>query len=322
MTDIYIDNRYTRIYYIIVERARLRALRPINAEEHHIIPESFFKQRSRKGPPGWLDGDPDEPSNLVMLSLREHIVCHRLLTRMTTGIAKDKMDDAWWFMVHAKDENGQRYRISSRMYEILRAQFAARVSERTVSLWQDPDYASSCRAAMRESQNRPEVQARRSELSRERWQNVEHAEKMGAMSAAMWQDSEYRAAMSDCNVYTFQHKSGKIEKCTRHELLTKYDLNVRTLRNLFATSGRVKTACGWRLIRSESDLSAAWDYGKGLKHHRADHTIYEFIHTTGMIEICTRVEFQTKYLIVLKPLFKKSNKSKSVKGWRVARIVS
>lgn len=44
---------------------------------HHILPSS-------------LGGD-DSPKNLVYLTLREHYVCHWLLTRMTKGSAQTKM---------------------------------------------------------------------------------------------------------------------------------------------------------------------------------------------------------------------------------------
>ena len=37
-------------------------------ERHHIIPECWFKDRKRKGPIGWLEGDPDAPENIVFLS--------------------------------------------------------------------------------------------------------------------------------------------------------------------------------------------------------------------------------------------------------------
>lgn len=48
-------------------------------EEHHIIPECFFKNRKRKGPPGSLDGNPDERDNLILLTPEEHFDAHQLL---------------------------------------------------------------------------------------------------------------------------------------------------------------------------------------------------------------------------------------------------
>ena len=76
---IFIDNKYTRWYYDIINRAQSRNL--IKGHNHHIIPESFYKKRVRKGPPGWLEGDSEKSTNKVMLTSREHVICHLLLAR-------------------------------------------------------------------------------------------------------------------------------------------------------------------------------------------------------------------------------------------------
>jgi hypothetical protein len=48
-------------------------------EKHHIIPEFMFTDRKRKGPAGHLNGNPDSPENLVLLTFREHLMCHYYL---------------------------------------------------------------------------------------------------------------------------------------------------------------------------------------------------------------------------------------------------
>lgn len=120
---IFIDNKYTRTYYKIITRAKDRVTSEIT-EEHHIIPESFFKNRSRKGHKGRLPGDPDAPNNKVHLTMHEHFICHLLLPKMTTGKEKAKMDAAAWRMVNSKS-----YRVTGRIYEKLR-------TERTKTLGQ------------------------------------------------------------------------------------------------------------------------------------------------------------------------------------------
>lgn len=75
---IFIDNKYTKWYYAIVQNANLRVLpEDIYVEKHHIIPRS-------------LDGG-NSKENLVKLTAREHFVCHLLLTKMVTGPARFKM---------------------------------------------------------------------------------------------------------------------------------------------------------------------------------------------------------------------------------------
>ena len=73
-------NKYTVWYYSLVHKVvgerRVRT-RPWQYQEHHIIP-------------GCLGGG-DEKDNLVLLTPREHYLCHLLLTRMTSGRDKSKM---------------------------------------------------------------------------------------------------------------------------------------------------------------------------------------------------------------------------------------
>jgi len=86
---IFIDNKYTRTYYRIINAALTRSL-PTDAyvERHHIVPQSFYKSRSKTG---WLLGDYNSKKNLVSLTAREHFICHVLLSKMTTGAGYFKM---------------------------------------------------------------------------------------------------------------------------------------------------------------------------------------------------------------------------------------
>jgi hypothetical protein len=77
---IFINNKYTAIYYQIIERAKLRnhtKQKYDGYQTHHIIPQCF--------------GGSNDPNNLVVLSYREHRVCHRLLINMTEKDDKYKM---------------------------------------------------------------------------------------------------------------------------------------------------------------------------------------------------------------------------------------
>lgn len=51
-------------------------------ERHHIVPDFMFKNRKRTGPKGHLDGNPDDPQNLVLLTPREHLLAHMMLYRI------------------------------------------------------------------------------------------------------------------------------------------------------------------------------------------------------------------------------------------------
>ena len=87
---IFIDNKYTKWYYSIIHHARSRTKHE-NLVIHHIIPECFFVKRKRKGPAGWLEGNPDSLENLVALTEKEHFIAHLLLTKMVNGPGKYKV---------------------------------------------------------------------------------------------------------------------------------------------------------------------------------------------------------------------------------------
>lgn len=65
MNPLFLNNKYTKWYYSICKNAKIRNL---GDENHHIVPRS-------------LGGD-NSKENLVLLSTREHMICHLLLTKM------------------------------------------------------------------------------------------------------------------------------------------------------------------------------------------------------------------------------------------------
>lgn len=72
---MFLQNKYTKWYYAIILAALSRTVYDGYNERHHIIPKS-------------LNGD-NSVSNVVKLTVREHFICHILLTKITTGSAKE-----------------------------------------------------------------------------------------------------------------------------------------------------------------------------------------------------------------------------------------
>jgi len=104
---IFIANRYTRIYFSIIENARKRVLSKNQYKEtHHIIPRSM--------------GGDNSSDNLVDLTAREHFVCHKLLVRMTEGESRGKMAFALVLM------SGKR---GSKIYDSTKKLLAERISQ-------------------------------------------------------------------------------------------------------------------------------------------------------------------------------------------------
>ena len=77
---MFLNNKYTALYYKIIasaqERNHIKILNDVY-QTHHIIPRCF--------------GGTNDVTNLVVLTYKEHRVCHRLLINMTSSDAKYKM---------------------------------------------------------------------------------------------------------------------------------------------------------------------------------------------------------------------------------------
>jgi hypothetical protein len=105
---IFIDNKYTRIYYNIIDRARTRTLPlEIYTESHHVIPRSI--------------GGNNAKENIVKLTAREHFICHWLLVKMTDGKYRRSMSHALRMMLAVSPgRSEQRYIPKSKKYELIK----------------------------------------------------------------------------------------------------------------------------------------------------------------------------------------------------------
>jgi len=111
---MFIDNKYKKWYYQIINRASDRILLEYT-EKHHIIPKSL--------------GGTHDKTNLVKLTAREHLICHMLLPKMVSGNSYHKMINALWAMSKLKNRYHQRTHITSRVYEKLKKERSAVLSE-------------------------------------------------------------------------------------------------------------------------------------------------------------------------------------------------
>lgn len=112
------ENKYTKHYMLLIEKARTRILPEGQYKErHHIIPSSL--------------GGTDNKDNKVWLTGREHALCHWALLKMTEGEDRAKMSYAFNGM-NAENDFQQRYRsrIITRAYERHRIEHAKVHSER------------------------------------------------------------------------------------------------------------------------------------------------------------------------------------------------
>jgi hypothetical protein len=117
--DIYIPNKYSNTYFAIVNRSfsenRSRKDSRIY-EQHHIIPKSC--------------GGSDEPNNLVLLTPKEHYICHRLLPKMVKSKSHyEKMIYALWCLINGNGHS-ERYSPSGKIYQQIKEEQSKVRSER------------------------------------------------------------------------------------------------------------------------------------------------------------------------------------------------
>ena len=113
--QMFTENKYTKIYNGIINRAKNRRLEGYK-ERHHILPQSL--------------GGSNKKENLVHLTAREHFICHWLLIKMTLGSDKAKMMYAL-NMMRVKNDLQERYStiITSRVYENYRKELSELISK-------------------------------------------------------------------------------------------------------------------------------------------------------------------------------------------------
>lgn len=124
-------NKYKKWYNNIVKRGQTP--RPdLYTENHHIVPDAFYKNRTRSGRIGWLDGNPEDPANKTELTAKEHLVCHWLLTRIyKEGRERHVVLNAVR-MLQAKTQKHQRYtsRLTGRLYQHIKEEYAQLQSQK------------------------------------------------------------------------------------------------------------------------------------------------------------------------------------------------
>ena len=106
---MYLNNKYTKVYSAIIERAKTREISSY-FEKHHITPQSL--------------GGTNDKDNIVKLTAREHFICHLLLTKMVIGTDKSKMYQAAWMMASSASRTQKRHTVNNRIYEYLRIEMS------------------------------------------------------------------------------------------------------------------------------------------------------------------------------------------------------
>lgn len=104
---MFLDNKYTKYYYDIINRVKSREIVGYS-ERHHIIPKCI--------------GGSNDALNIVKLTAREHFICHRLLIKMVDASQKHKMAFAAW--QQGRSAKYHNVKITARTYAVLKEQLS------------------------------------------------------------------------------------------------------------------------------------------------------------------------------------------------------
>lgn len=95
---MFLPNKYTKWYHALMARRRVNPALKGVSERHHEIPKSF--------------GGPNTKDNIVRLTIREHVIAHAMLVRMTFGPNRHKMAKALGRMLSSRQGSAYKPRSS------------------------------------------------------------------------------------------------------------------------------------------------------------------------------------------------------------------
>ena len=110
---MFTESKYTTLYYRIINSARARQSIGYT-ERHHIVPKCM--------------GGDNTLSNIVILTAREHFICHRILIKIVEEKFKSKMIYAAWQQSRSAKYKGVR--ITSRTFAKLREELSKSYTDR------------------------------------------------------------------------------------------------------------------------------------------------------------------------------------------------
>jgi hypothetical protein len=270
---MFIDNKYTRWYNSIIDRAKSRGhstrkMAKIDlgyVELHHIIPKSL--------------GGPNNADNLVYLSAREHFICHWLLVKMVCGLALKKMKKALVRMRHScKDHQRYDTPITSRVFvkyrpmaarahgDMLqgRKQSSSHVEKRMQSKSANSKHAGREYTfyhidGMIETCTPQELETKYNLPKKSMYRIISDDIEEVGVSKSMYgwrltpEPLKFRGNNSGSNnpkyittTFLFEHLDGRRERCTPNELRTKYNLHAGSMSWLLR--GKLNKVGGWKIV--------------------------------------------------------------------------
>jgi hypothetical protein len=178
---MFLPNKYHRWYLSIIAKAQAEGRKKCGDgkyDRHHIIPVSM--------------GGTNNKSNLVLLTSKEHFLCHLLLFKCTEGKAKMSMACAWHRMATIK-------RYCSRQYVEIGVRHKISLNGVNKGAYQSPEKRAKISASLKGRKNQAvalaltgrklseETKAKIAEAGKKRIWSNETREKIRQASLAQWE---------------------------------------------------------------------------------------------------------------------------------------
>ena len=225
---IFINNKYTTWYNSLINKAKDRIIFGYT-EKHHIIPSSL--------------GGTNDNNNLVKLTAREHFICHLLLTKMTMGNARYKMNFALHMLSNANNIGDGRYIPSSRMYDLARRLY----KEALDNYWTDEKRKEHA------DKIRPTVIGRKlKESSKEKLRNK------------VWSEKALENRLNNC-LKSAESRKGSSWSDEQHEL--KFRQYIKKNNHLFTQVFELYDS-GMNIRQISLNIAVSWDRGKYIMDNR------------------------------------------------------
>jgi len=237
-TNIYINNKYTKIYYQIINRAITRLRPEGKIQKHHIIPKckSF--------------GGNNFKENLVCLTNKEHWICHLLLRKMCKNWKQKRSMN---YAMHRMMISKYGFITSGKMYDIYHQQFIKSITGKNSPWYKRKHTKSECKNISKSTQGRiPWNKGKKMPIRTKKWNKNISKAKTGKKQPTHTQKTKDKQSESNSKItWEITFPDGKkeiIKSLTR--FCIKYGL-LRTCMGLVA-SGRRSHHKGFKCIKITS----------------------------------------------------------------------
>jgi NUMOD3 motif len=252
--ELFLENKYSKSYFKIIESARAKNRIKGNGEyfeNHHLIPK--------------FAGGNNSKDNLILLTGKEHFICHHLLTKMTSGKLRTKSIRSWIFL--SRKIRYKNMKINANTYEEFKKLDAQEKSRQITeqNLSNNP---------MKKEENRNKNNRHRKNKT---WEEIFGPEKA----------KEMRMQVSGPN----SHNHGRLVSDKERRNISQKMLGERN--PMFGKTQSLETI--EKIRQGNLNKKRSIETRKRMSEARKDKIIYRWYHSHYLIEECTRSDLISKY---------------------------